>query len=77
MSNVSSISKILNGKIEQDRDGTDTICNVKTKFNKSYSFTNGHGKYFDKQKDLLLLLMTQLSIYTERAKEQLKHKAYR
>jgi hypothetical protein len=70
ISNINSISKIMNGKSEQDRDGTDTIYYLKTKFKKNYLFTNGHGKEFDSQKEFLSLLVAQLSIYFEKARNK-------
>jgi hypothetical protein len=72
ISNINDISKIISGKSEQDRDGTDTICCITTKFKKYYSFTNGYGKEFDKQKEFLSLLTTELSTYFIKALKESK-----
>jgi hypothetical protein len=66
-SNFTNLSKIISGKTEQDRDGTDTIYYVRAKSQKHYSFANAYGNEFDKQKEFESLLITQLTIYGTRA----------
>jgi hypothetical protein len=60
ISNIDEISKIPNGKTHQDLDGTDTICYIKTRLKKEYSFINGYGERFERQNKLVSLLMTEL-----------------
>jgi hypothetical protein len=74
--NNNSFAKISSGRSEQDRDGTDTIYFIKTKF-KKYSFANGYGKEFDQQKELLSILTEQFGIYLEKAIAIRNEGAYR
>ena len=60
LSNMDDISKIPNGKTNQDLDGTDTICYIRTRLKKEYSFTNGYGEKFERQHKFVSLLMTEL-----------------
>jgi len=60
ISNIDDISKIPSGKTNQDLDGTDTICYIRTRFKKEYSFTNGYGEKFERQQPFVSLLMTEL-----------------
>ncbi len=60
ISNIDDISKIPNGKTNQDVDGTDTICYIRTTLKKEYLFTNGYGEIFERQQPFVSLLMTKL-----------------
>lgn len=60
ISNIDDICKIPNGKTNQDLDGTDTICNIKTRLKKECSFTNGYGEKFERQHKFVSLLMREL-----------------